>query len=157
MITVESGTFTAVDLIDAAIRSAVEVGSPVSPVFWSKFVLKVNFVGIGRFAIAIGTDVGMGVKRQKLIKERMKCKAERNMLQTAKLFYMQEGMWIEAVDTEKSINDMYATAEKSMVYFAESWNSIAESLENIQDIDLSQVEKNNPGLVDELKDILEWG
>lgn len=133
------------------------VPPPVSPVFWSKFVLKVNFVGIGRFAIAIGTDVGMGIKRQKLIKERMKFKAERNMLQTAKLFYMQKGMWIEAVDTEKAINDMYATAEKSMVYFAESWNSIAESLENIQDIDISQVEKNNPGLVDELKDILEWG
>ena len=157
MLTVESGTFTAVDLIDAAIRSAVEVGPPVSPVFWSKFVLKVNFVGIGRFAIAVGTDVGMGIKRQKLIKERMECKAEHNMLQTAKLFYMQEGMWIEAVDTEKAINDMYATAEKSMVYFAESWNSIAESLENIQNIDISQVEKNNPGLVDELKDILEWG
>lgn len=157
MLTVESGTFTAVDLMDAAIRSAVEVGPPVSPVFWSKFVLKVNFVGIGRFAIAVGTDVGMGIKRQKLIKERMECKAEHNMLQTAKLFYMQEGMWIEAVDTEKAINDMYATAEKSMVYFAESWNSIAESLENIQNIDISQVEKNNPGLVDELKDILEWG
>lgn len=157
MLTVESGTFTAVDLMDAAIRSAVEVGPPVSPVFWSKFVLKVNFVGIGRFAIAVGTDVGMGIKRQKLIKERMKCKAEHNMLQAAKLFYMQEGMWIEAVDTEKAINDMYATAEKSMVYFAESWNSIAESLENIQNIDISQVEKNNPGLVDELKDILEWG
>lgn len=157
MLTVESGTFTAVDLMDAAIRSAVEVGPSVSPVFWSKFVLKVNFVGIGRFAIAVGTDVGMGIKRQKLIKERMECKAEHNMLQTAKLFYMQEGMWIEAVDTEKAINDMYATAEKSMVYFAESWNSIAESLENIQNIDISQVEKNNPGLVDELKDILEWG
>lgn len=157
MLTVESGTFTAVDLIDAAIRSAVEVGSPVSPMFWSKFVLKVNFVGIGRFAIAIGTDVGMGIKRQKLIKEKMKCKAERNMLQTAKLFYMQEGMWIEAVDTEKSINDMYATAEKSMIYFAESWNSMSESLENIQNIDIKQVEKNNPGVVDELKDILEWG
>ena len=157
MLTVESGTFTAVDLMDAAIRSAVEVGPPVSPVFWSKFVLKVNFVGIGRFAIAVGTDVGMGIKRQKLIKERMKCKAEHNMLQAAKLFYMQEGMWIEAVDTEKAINDMYATAEKSMVYFAESWNSIAESLENIQNIDISQVEKNNLGLVDELKDILEWG
>lgn len=157
MLTVESGTFTAVDLMDAAIRSAVEVGPPVSPVFWSKFVLKINFVGIGRFAIAVGTDVGMGIKRQKLIKERMECKAEHNMLQTAKLFYMQEGMWIEAVDTEKAINDMYATAEKSMVYFAESWNSIAESLENIQNIDISQVEKNNPGLVDELKDILEWG
>ena len=157
MLTVESGTFTAVDLMDAAIRSAVEVGPPVSPVFWSKFVLKVNFVGIGRFAIAIGTDVGMGIKRQKLIKEKMKCKAERNMLQTAKLFYMQEGMWIEAVDTEKSINDMYATAEKSMIYFAESWNSMSESLENIQNIDIKQVEKNNPGVVDELKDILEWG
>ena len=157
MITIESGTFTAIDLADAAIRSAIEAGPPTTPAFWSKFILKVNFVGIGRFVIAVGTDVGMGIKRQKLIKERMQYNAENNMLQVCKLYYLQEDMWIEVVDTEKAINDMCSTAEKSMIYFVESWNDISENLNNIQCIDINQVEKNNPGLIDDLKNILEWG
>lgn len=157
MLTIESGTFMAVDLADAAIRSAIEAGPPITPAFWSKFILKVNFVGVGRFVIAVGTDVGMGIKRQQLIKERIQYKAENNMLQVAKVYYLQENMWIEAVDTEKAINDMCSIAEKSMVYFAESWGDISESLNNIQNIDIDKVEKNNPGLIDDLKDILEWG
>lgn len=157
MLTISSGTFTAIDLADAAIRSAIEAGPPTTPAFWSKFILKVNFVGIGRFVIAVGTDVGMGIKRQKLINERMQYNAENNMLQVCKLYYLQEDMWIEVVDTEKAINDMCSTAEKSMIYFAESWDDISENLNNIQCIDINQVEKNNPGLIDDLKNILEWG
>ncbi len=156
MMTIESGTFTAVDLADAAIRSAIEAGPPTTPAFWSKFVLKVNFVGIGRFAIAVGTDVGMGIKRQKLIKERMQYRSEDGMLQVAKLFYMQEGMWIEAADTEKAIDDMCETAQKSILYFVESCNEISESIENIG-YHAKDAEKNNPGLIDEIKDILTWG
>ena len=156
MMTIESGTFTAVDLADAAIRSAIEARPPTTPAFWSKFVLKVNFVGIGRFAITVGTDVGMGIKRQKLIKERMQYRSEDGMLQVAKLFYMQEGMWIEAADTEKAIDDMCETAQKSIVYFVESCNEISESIENIG-YHAKDAEKNNPGLIDEIKDILTWG
>lgn len=157
MITIESGTFTAIDLADAAIRSAIEAGPPTTPAFWSKFILKVNFVGIGRFVIAVGTDVGMGIKRQKLIKERMQYNAENNMLQVCKLYYLQEDMWIEVVDTEKAINDMCSTAEKSMIYFAESWDDIKDNLEKIQQIDIVEVEKRNPGLISDLNYILKWG
>ena len=45
MMTVASGTFTAVDIADAAIRSGG---------FNAVCLLRVNFVDIGRFAIAIG-------------------------------------------------------------------------------------------------------
>ena len=131
MMTIESGTFTAVDLADATIRSAIEEGNPLNPAFWAKFILKVNFVGVGRFVIAVATDVGMGLKRQRLIKERMQYRSEDGMLQVAKLFYMQEGMWIEATDTEKAIDDMCETAQKSILYFVESCNEISESIENI--------------------------
>lgn len=156
MMTIETGTFTAVDLADAAIRSAIEAGPPVTPAFWSKFVLKVNFVGIGRFVIAVGTDIRMGIKRKKLIKERMQYRAEDNMLQVAKIYYLQEDMWIEAIETEKSINEMCETAKKTMIYYAESWSEISNNLEKIQNIDIDQVEKNNPGLIDDIKNIIEW-
>lgn len=162
MMTISTGTFMAVDLIDATVEGCVKGGAPVvygvpNPKFLKEFILRVNFVGVGRFVIAVGTDVGMGIKRQQLIKERIQYKAENNMLQVAKVYYLQENMWIEAVDTEKAINDMCSIAEKSMVYFAESWGDISESLNNIQNIDIDKVEKNNPGLIDDLKDILEWG
>ena len=156
MITIESGTFMAVDLADAAIRSAIEAGPPTTPAFWGKFVLKVNFVGVGRFVIAVGTDISMGIKRQKLIKERMQYRSEDGMLQTAKLFYMQEGMWLEAIDTEKAIQDLTNTAEKSILYFVESYNEISENIENIGNYAI-EAEKKNPGLIDQMKDILTWG
>ena len=157
MLTISSGTFTAIDLADAAIRSTIEAGPPTTPAFWSKFVLKINFVGIGRFAIAIGTDVGMGVKRQKLIKERLQYRCENSILQNTKIFYLQEEMWIEAIDTQKAINDLCETTEKTMLYFVESCNEIKETLEKIQNIDTTQIEKNNPGLVSDLNYILKWG
>jgi hypothetical protein len=156
MMTIETGTFTAIDLADAAIRSAIESGPPITPAFWSKFVLKVNFVGVGRFAIAVGVDAGMGVKRQKLLKERMQYKAEDNMLQVSKIYYLQENMWIEADNTEKSINEMYSVAENSLIYFTESWNDISKNLESIQNINLDKVEENNPDLIDDLINTLEW-
>jgi hypothetical protein len=70
MITIASGTFTIVDLADAAIRSALQGSTPADPKFWATFVLRVNFVGVGRFAIALFTDIRMGVQRQKSIKKR---------------------------------------------------------------------------------------
>lgn len=157
MMTIESGTFTAIDLVDAAIRAAIKnAGQVQSPTFWKDFVLRVNFVGVGRFAIAIATDVGMGIKRQRAINDKLKFKAESEMLQTAKVFYMQEGMWIEAADTERAMQELYNTAEKSTVYFIESWNDISESLDNIGN-NVAAIEEKNPGLVDDIKDILQWG
>ena len=87
----------------------------------------------------------------------MQYNAENNMLQVCKLYYLQEDMWIEVVDTEKAINDICSTAEKSMIYFAESWNDISMRLNNIRKIDINKIENKNPGLVDDILDILEWG
>lgn len=157
MLTISSGTFTAIDLADAAIRSTIEAGPPTTPAFWSKFVLKINFVGIGRFAIAVGTDVGMGVKRQKLIKERLQYRCENSILQNTKIFYLQEEMWIEAIDTQKAINELCDITEKTMLYFVESCNEIKTSLDKIQNIDTAKIEKNNPGLISDLNYILKWG
>lgn len=157
MMTISTGTFTAIDLADAAIEAAIKnAGNVENPRFLKDFILRVNFVGIGRFAIAVGTDIGMGVKKQHLIKERMQYKAEDGMLQTGKLFYMQEGMWIEAVDTEKAIQELTETTEKTMLYYIESCDDISESIENIGNTAI-EAEKKNPGLINEMKDILSWG
>lgn len=55
MITIASGTFTAVDTVDAAIRSAIK-NKGINQGFVTEFVLRINYVGIGRFVIACKAD-----------------------------------------------------------------------------------------------------
>lgn len=155
MMAIESGTFTAIDLADASIRSAIKNGTPHNPLFWKDLILRVNLVGIGRFAFAFGTDIRMGIKRQSLIKERLQYKAEKNMLYVAKIYYLQEDMWIEALDTEKAINDMCSITKKSMIYFIESWKEVAKNLEEIQKLDINEIERKNPNLINDLKKYLD--
>ena len=57
MITISTGTMEVIDLEDATIRSGGNLGV---------FVLRVNFVGVGRFAIACSADVMMGIKKERL-------------------------------------------------------------------------------------------
>lgn len=61
MMTVASGTFVAIDATDAAIRAAAKSGGEPS-LFFGDMVLRINFVGIGRFAVAIGADTYMGYR-----------------------------------------------------------------------------------------------
>lgn len=62
MLTISTGTFTVIDMADAAIRFAVKSGGN-SAAFAGNFILRVNFVGVGRFAIAFSTDLMMGIKK----------------------------------------------------------------------------------------------
>ena len=54
MLTVATGVFTAVDIADAVISQ--------------KYWVSVNFIGVGRFAIAIGADVSWTLKRRNIKK-----------------------------------------------------------------------------------------
>ena len=56
MITVASGTFTAIDTVDAAVRAAIKNKSLKNPKFYVDFAVRINFVGIGRFIIACKAD-----------------------------------------------------------------------------------------------------
>lgn len=68
MLTIASSTFMAVDLADAAIRSASKSGGNVGA-FVGQMLLRVNFVGIGRTVIAIGTDLIMEWERGEIQKD----------------------------------------------------------------------------------------
>ena len=65
MITISSGTFTAVDMADAAIRGAIRSGGNWA-VFTEKFILRVNFVGVGRFAVACSSEVIMAIRKDRM-------------------------------------------------------------------------------------------
>jgi hypothetical protein len=106
MMTIATGTFTAVDLADAGIRAVVKSGG-FNPATLGNFVLNVNFVGVGRFAIAVCTDVGMGIKKGIKENKRLELVSEQLNLMNVKVSYQQADMWIAAEDAGKAINEAY--------------------------------------------------
>lgn len=156
MMTIASGTFTAVDLADAAIRSAIKNGLPNNPLFWKDFVLRVNFVGIGRFAIAVGTDVGMGIKREHLRDERIQLYNKQLILNNAKCFYKEADIWICAENLEKTMQNMYTQAENTVQTFADDWVHIQSDIRNIGN-EVRRIEDLNSGFMNRLNNKLFWG
>ena len=157
MLTIATGTFTTVDVADAAIRSVVKNGGNMyNPKLYADFVLRINFVGLGRFAIAVGTDIHMGAKREKLRKERMFRQSEQLLLGTTKVFYKQADMWILAKDTSDAIDKMEETAIESVVYMKDSLIEISSCLSNMTTY-RPKIEEKNPKLLNQISDILKYG
>lgn len=116
MITISSGVFCSFDVADAAIRSAIENGGNIyNPKLYTDFVLRVNFVGLGRFCIAVGSDIRMGAKRKKVIQERQYVMNQWLMLQNAKIYSCQAGMWKEAADAEAAIEELQRATEIAVI------------------------------------------
>ena len=55
MITIASGTFTAIDTVDAAVRAAIK-SKGINPAFFVSFAVRINIVGVGRFIVACKAD-----------------------------------------------------------------------------------------------------
>ncbi|MBO5511620.1 MAG: hypothetical protein J6B24_07805 [Clostridia bacterium] len=154
MMTIASGTFMAVDIADAAIRGAINSGGTWVG-FAKEFVLRINFVGVGRFVIAIGVDTGMGIKRNKLRNERMIVYSELLALSNAKTFYMEENMWKTAIDTGKTLERTMQIAEESVAYCAKEWSEIECDLESILPV-ISEIADNDADLAQDLLDVLDY-
>lgn len=155
MITIASGTLVAVDAADAAIRSALKSGGEPAT-FFANMVLRINFVGIGRFSIAIGTDMYMGYKCNRLRYERMHRQSEQLMLLSAKLYYKEAGIWKAAKDTQEAVEEMTKTAEYSIIKMLECFKDIEISLQDLPQC-MQKSEEHNPTLRKDLLNILEYG
>lgn len=135
MLTISSGTFMAVDMADAAIRAAGTSGGTL-PGFLAQFVVRVNFVGVGRFAVAVGCDVSMGVKKSQLEAQKASIKTQVLYYTEAKVFYKADEAMEIAADTEKvidsvteniiSIKDYYRDTLADMDDMSKEINSSAE-------------------------------
>lgn len=152
MLTIATGTFTAVDLADAGIRSAIKTGGQPAA-FFATFVLHVNFVGVGRFAIACVTDIGMGIKLGRRRWERIVAMNERLLLLDAKTYLKQAQVWQTAKGTAEEVQSLCESCALAYAKFAEAFRG------NVVDINAmnalrNEVERNNPGLNDELLGIL---
>ncbi len=155
MLTIATGTFTLIDLGDAAIRGGIKSGGNLA-LFAKEFILRVNFVGVGRFAIAVGTDATMGMKQNKLRNARIAMLSEQLHLMNAQVYYLQADAWIAAETTEKTINETIEMMEETTKIFIVAWEDNRKSMHNIGEY-RQGIEKHNSGLIEDISDILKWG
>ena len=153
MLTISTGVFEAVDLIDALVEGAVH-----SKANWAEFgrqvVLRLNFVGIGRFTIALGTDAFMGLRKGKKSRERMLLKAESLYLLEAKMYYGDQLMWTAVQDAGQSVDSLFETMQKLSTQITEDMKAAQGSIREIENVDVSAIDANNKGLTAEILDIL---
>ena len=161
MMTIATGTFVAFDVVDAAIRSGG---------FNAACLLRVNFVGIGRFAIAIGTDVGMGIKKGRKEKERselltqiinttqvklyykkadMLCSMSDMYAKEAEMYKAESDMWIAVKETQQSIDELYEQIGNVVNYYQEVTADMDERFDDIASM-IPDIEEKNPGLIEEM-------
>jgi hypothetical protein len=152
--TIESGTFTAIDIADAAIRSTIKNGTPENPLFWKDMILRVNFVGIGRFAIAVSSDVLMGRERAAEINERMLLYGKYNLLDNSKILYKQENMWLTAIDTAKAMQHLQETAYKTVCFYNDKINKLDSEWDKLRE-NTTKLKSIDPVFAGELLEILD--
>lgn len=154
LLVIESGTFTACDVADAAIRSAIKNGGNIyNPKLYSDFILRVNFVGIGRFAIAVGSDINMDRDRKDNIKERIYLYNKSIAYSNAILIYKQEEVWITAKDTALAMMSLRETAYKSIIYYNDEIQKLDKEMEELNSY-INELKKSNNDFANELLDIL---
>lgn len=170
MLTISTGIMTAIDVADAAIEAAIKAKGVTNPAFAYNMIVKVNFVGVGRFAIAVGSDLSMGFRRGKAQNERSKVLSQIICLSNIKVYYknaellceyselynreadmfnVEADMWTEVEKTKQSIDELYEQAKQVGKFYARTIDEMENSFDEIERL-LPEVNKMNPGLVDEM-------
>ncbi|PGH20949.1 hypothetical protein RN96_07680 [Fusobacterium polymorphum] len=146
MLTISSGTFLAFDLLDAGIRSAGN---------WGSFVLRVNFVNVGRFTVSCYNEYKMEREKEKIEKDILDLYNQQLSLNNIKLSYNIAGMWVNTKEAVENIEELSNNIQKSIPYIDNSNKELKEDLDKIGDsIDIIKKEKKNEKLLKNLKNIL---
>ncbi len=145
MLTISTGCFFVVDIADAAIRSAVKNGGNVyNPKLYTDFVLRINFVNVGRFAIAIGTDIKMGMQRAEISIEQIKRYNELLHLNSVEIYTNQKILFYEISRTEDVFQEIVHVMNSANDVLERDGN-IKKKIESISCL-VEQSTANNPEL-----------
>ena len=136
MLTIASGTFTAVDMGDAIIRSG-----GVN----ENCLLRVNFVGVGRLVIALSVDSGMGLVKARRDDDRLRICTQMLDLHEAKIFYKEATVWREAENSYACLSLVSQTAQASLQVIADLHKQNEAAIKNITP-KLRDMAKTNPTL-----------
>ena len=173
MMTVSSGVFTATNLTVATIMGAKNSGGNL-PGFVAQAVLRINFVGIGRFAVAIGAEVVGETKKNNYEKEKFEVQSRILELNCTKVLYLNADVLLQLESTDKKIEDVFDAHEEmwscmsdvnqaimnlglqtdaSLNYLKEAYKDIDDNLDKIiKQVD--DLEKRKPGFKNELLKML---
>ena len=130
MMTIATGTFTAVDLADAGIRAVVKSGG-FNPATLGNFIVNVNFVGIGSFAIAVVSDTSMGIKKSSQENKRLALMGDQLKLMNVKVSYQRADMWESAKDAGEAINKAYQLVVPAVETIATQWAKTDANVDSI--------------------------
>lgn len=153
MLTISTGTFTLVDQLGAGIGGAIN-----SKASWAEFgrqtLLRINFVGIGRFTVSLGSEAIQFFKKRKRTKKQMILMNEFLQRSSAKLYHGASLLWSAAKDVDESIARLYEAMDR--IAFDLHFNPplLKDNGAQMEQIDVAAIELNNPGLTKELLDIL---
>jgi len=146
MLTISSGTFLAFDLLDAGIHSGGN---------WGAFVLRVNFVNVGRFTISCYNEYKMEREKGKIEKDILDLYNQQLSLNNIKLSYNIVGMWLSTKEAIENIDEISNNIQKSISYINNSNKELKEDLDKIGDsINIIKQENRNEKLLKSLKNIL---
>lgn len=144
MVTVASGTFLAVDSVDAAIKSAIK-NKGINPKTFVDFAVNINYVGIGRFVIACKADgsiVAEDIREEKEKKVEIENEFEKGVANLECLSLNYEQLRV-LYSLEKLIleDDIYITekysSKKLKLEWAKAW--VDKLIENLS---IAQSEKD---------------
>lgn len=154
MLTISNGTFVAIDTADAAIRTAISGQYADISTFLAKMALRVNFVGLGRFTIAVFSDIKMGIQRGNRVKKRIDLNSKMLNFYNAKVYYKQSNMWIAAQSAVQATQTATETAKNAVAFFATSFKEMQEDYVKIGTY-AHAIENKNPGLRGKIISLLE--
>lgn len=155
MMSVSLGVFAAANVTANAVRSAAKGGAFYLPKFIFDMALKVNIVGVGRFAVNLKSDLDVKAEREELRDERIRLCGELLSQNNARVYYRQAGMWKSAEDTVKTLSEASLAAEMAVRLYEKSINEMTEDLESAGAV-ISRLEKNEKGFLNELDEILKY-
>jgi hypothetical protein len=133
-------------------------------------VLRVNFVGVGRFAVAVVTDVGMGIKRSSKRAELSEALSEYFNLTNIKVYYRkadimcsfaemhekeaemhsaEKEVWIEARNTALAMEQLYEQIGKTCMVYKKTVAEMNKCLDDIAAL-MPGMDEKNPGLREKL-------
>lgn len=161
MLTISTSTFMAFDIADAAIRSGG---------FNASCILRINFVGVGRFAVAIGTDIGMGIKKRKKENEKSEALSEYIGLANIKIYYRkadllcseaklheqeasmhtaEKEIWQELQYSSEAMSELYTIINKTCQFYINEISKMDECVEGMVEA-IPSFDQKNPGLREQM-------
>jgi len=153
MMTISIGVFHAVDLVDAVVEGAIN-----SKGTWWEFgrqvVVRLNYPGVARFTISLGTEAHLSVIRSIKTTERMSLKAKALYLLDAKLYRGETLLWRAAEDTNLSLMQLSEVIKTTSFDIFSSIEDTDKAIEGISTVDVELIDEKNPGLRKSLLDLL---